>query len=344
MIKAKELLILNESFSTEEDYRASKLISYSTIKDINNDPNILLGDKENFRSKYLDLGSVVDILLTDCQNLQNKVFVINSVLPSENIQKIVKLIIVELKKDIKDITVDDAIYLFDQIDSNTRWLPNTKIKKIIEEGSEYYKAIKDAKGKIIICNSLLQEAKILAIRTKTNPWIRQYFQKKNIINQYKIEIKCGNINVKSMLDIIYIDDKHKTITPIDIKTGSLHPKAFLVNFYKYKYYYQGALYRKVLTNFIRSNVKELAEYSINPFKFIFISTINFLYPTIWNITDAKHYSILEGYKDVYGNSIKGIDELIEDTAVYYKQIAKSPHDLLMPIDLQKSSGEIDIDI
>jgi len=344
MINAKELLQLNESFSTEDSYRSSRAVSYSTLKDINNDPNVLVKKKDDSKKMYLDLGTIVDVLLTEPKNFDDKVFISKYPLPSESIQKIVNIIVHKLKKNIADITVEDAIDLFKQVDSNVKWLPNTKLKKILEDGKLHYLTVKQADGRTIISKDLLQKAKILAVRTKTYPWTRKYFQTRNTITQYKMKVKYGDVFVKAMLDILDIDDKEQTITPIDVKTGSLHPKAFMINFNKYKYYYQGGLYRKVLTDFIYTNIKELSEYKICPFKFIFISTINFLYPTIWNITDEKHNNILNGYNDVYGNTIKGINELINDVSIYNKQIKDSPYDPLVPTDLQKTDGQIDINI
>jgi len=344
MIDAKKLLLLNESFSTEKNYRSSKAVSYSIIKDINNDPNILVSKKDDLRKTYLDLGTIIDILLTEPESFKDKIFISKYLLPSESIQKIVNIIICKLKKNIVDITTEDAVDLFKQVDSNVKWLPNTKLKKIVDNGKLYYSAVKRAKGRTIINEDLLQKAKLLVIQTKTCPWTRKYFQTKNTITQYKMKVKYGDVFIKAMLDILYIDNKEQTITPIDVKTGSLPPTAFMVNFNKYKYYYQGGLYRKVLTDFIRTNIKELSGYKICPFKFIFISTTNFLYPTIWNITDKKHDSILNGYNDIYGNTIKGINELINDVSIYNKQIRDFPLDLLVPTNLQKTNGQIDINI
>jgi hypothetical protein len=342
MINAKELLQLNEHFNTEEDYRNSDAVSYSTLKEINNDPNILVYPKHYSQKKYLDLGTIVDVLLTEPENLPKKIFVTDYPLPNDNIKKMVEILVHELDKDIYDIVEADAVDLFKRIKYQARWLPATKLKTLKEEGSRYYTTVRYAGDKLIIHKSLFQEAQLLAIQAKTYPWILKYFQKKDIVTQYKIKVKYDKVDIKCMLDILFIDNKVKTITPIDIKTGSLHPKAFMINYNKYKYYYQGALYKESLVKFIRTNIKELADYTITPFKFIFISTINFLYPTIWNITANKHYSILQGYNDSYGNTIRGLTDLIQDVSIYKKQIELSPHNSLVPVDLQETKGQTDI--
>lgn len=339
MHNTKKLFELYESFSSEEDYRASKAISHSILKGVNDNPNILKEPETAPKAIYLDKGSLVDILLTDKANFDRKILVSEHALPSSNMQEIVKTVIEEMDKDIEDITKEDAIHLFESVGLKNTWLPATKQKKIIEGGRKYYKVLKKAEGRTIVDFELLQEAHQMVNKVKLHPWTSKYFVDKNIITQYKIGIPYNGIQIKVMIDIIYINDKDGTITPIDVKTGSLHPRKFLLNFHKYRYYYQGGFYKQALEEFVK--FWKIPNCKVLPFKFIFISTTNLLYPTIWDIAELDHTRIMTGWWDWTSRVeryIKGVDELIKDIIVYREGMERYPRRPLEPLDLQKTDG------
>ena len=115
--------------------------------------------------------------------------------------------------------------------------------------------------------------------------------------------------LKLYLDKVNIDHNKLTIQGIDLKSGSVNTDNFMTNFFKYKYYFQGAIYQKGLEMY---RDEKYPGYTILPFKFIFLPTFNINNPKTFVLTDKWINAAWNGFKTNSGYEYKGIIELVKD--------------------------------
>lgn len=109
------------------------------------------------------------------------------------------------------------------------------------------------------------------------------------------------------------------------------------NFYEYKYYYQGALYHRIIQNLIHST-PALKGYTLEPyFDFVYISRDNLYQPLIYRMDDLFISKVFEGYETILGNKVVGIKQLLLDYK-YYKD--NDIYDIKR--ELKESNGVIEI--
>lgn len=337
------LLSIYESFISEEEYRSSTLLSYSKIKDVFDNPSILVTDKKQKDTEWFIFGTLVDLLLTYKKNLEEKV-IINDTIPSEQFLNISNYLLkLGITENLENLTDQEIEFIYTNSGSQVNWKVDTKRTKLLEECSSYVKLISKNENKLIVSTATYNEAEKLATVIKTHPWTSHLFGvvPKNIevLFQFKIKYTFESLNFKSMIDLIVIDHDTKTIYPFDIKTGTDLPRYFSKNaLYQYKYGYQGALYKEGLRNFIKK-IPFFKDYDIANFKFIYISRLVPIYPIIVTMSDFCHKEFLEwGIHDNY-YCLPSLLEICEATDIYLQQINEG-RTVIEPYDLQQNKGEV----
>jgi hypothetical protein len=350
LTKNRGILKLHESFATEEEYRASNCLSYSILKEVHDNPEILLKEKVEVDKEYFTFGKLVDMMLTNPKEIENTFFV-NDKVPSDQYKAIIQYYVNnQYSTKLEDLTNEDIEILYSKSGSDSKWLPDTKRKKLIENGSDYLVLLTEHKDKTIVSTEIFMEATKVSEMLRTHPWTKEYFlsekeQLENnieILYQFKIKYGYEGCVCKSMLDIVVIDHDLKVITPIDIKTGTDSHRFFIKHaLCKYKYGYQGVLYSEGLTRFILK-IEELKDYVVDDFKFIYVCRFKPTFPIILNMTDRCHSEFKDLGIDTTTYDIPPLIMVLGEVEYYMNSINEGKTTLI-PYDIERRHGIIQID-
>ena len=300
----------------EIDYREDKSLSYSKISDfLRNGPKALINNEKK-DSPALRFGSLVDCLLTAEEEFDDRFYVVDMNKISDTIRRIVENIyhtywdydsIGEIGYDILDI-VDEEGY-------QPNYKPETKIKKIIELGGDYFKTLRKSEGKMVISEEEYNQAKQCIQTLKTHRFTYKLFQLESyeeIFYQLKFRTNIYGVNSRCMFDIIKVDHKNKTIEPIDLKTTGKSEEDFEKSFIDWNYWIQCQMYSEILTKVI-SEDEYFHDFTILDFKFCVINKFN-LSPLIWDSCNIEEES--KKIKEKFGWYWW---ELLKDAAWHLKQ-------------------------
>ena len=251
------------------DYKTISALNQSTLKQILISPRAYVEAKERqiarveSTEQHFMFGSLVDIMLTESREYFDKKY---AVIPddtgvSETIAKIVK--------GIYDSAVDeDKLYDADIKYTPTnledypeqilrhcdyelyqsRWKDETRINKIVEQGSKYFDILKKCGTKTIITESEYAKAVNCVMALRSDKHTSKYCQKKSndpdieIVDKHVIVFDYQGLEFKGELDRVIINHKDKTITPIDFKTTSKSVLNFEKSFWHFRYDFQAAVY------------------------------------------------------------------------------------------------------
>jgi len=337
-----------ESF-TEEEYKESNCMSYSLFKDIYNNPELLTTPKEEKKEEWLVFGTLVDLLLTSpSSDINDKIAIFDNV-PSPQFKKMADYIY-DNNIDITNITDEQIIYLYDYAESKLNWGIGAKKKNLLDNCELYLSFLKENKDKIIVDSALFNEATMISNLLLTHPWTKFLFlskaeQKANnieIFYQYKIRYSYRQIVFKSKIDILIVNHDTKTIYIYDLKTGSDYPRQFAKSsIYKFKYTYQAYLYHTGLTNFIK-DIPEYKDYTVDDFRFVYISRVDPRFPIILKISDQMQYSFQNFGLITDKYELQPIDEIIDALKFYLSEIEVG-NSIISPYDLLSSNGEIELE-
>lgn len=341
----KGVIDLYESFS-EEEYKSSGCLSYSIIKDVYDNPDILITGPKEKEGEWLTFGTLVDMILTLSQEDLDKSVVVNNSVPSEQFKNISDYI-VSNNLDINSLTDSQVEEVYVQSGSLVNWLPDTKRKKMIENCGTYIKLLTENKDKLIVTTDMLQEAIRVADVFSTHRWTKHLFADKTeqeklgveILYQLKIKYIYDDLLFKSKIDIVYVDHKKKTITPYDIKTGSDLPRSFAsYSIYKYKYCYQAVLYREGLEAFIEE-IEPFKGYKVENFKFVYVSRLKPTYPVIVEVPDRIHHHIRDVGMTNGTYEILALADILEAVHSYMEDITNGKTDI-EPYDIATNEGQL----
>lgn len=298
---------------TEAEYRASSRCSYSFLKELSErGPKAITDPKETLESAGLTLGSIVDKTLSDeLYSPLNEYTVCDIDLDLSGATHGSKIIKYLIEKSIKLDREDPK---------STEYLNN--ICEVL--GFARYPKFDDALwSQIDLVNLKLSDVKLissteLAIADemiesfRTHEFTRDIFYPSldiEVIKQAAIFFDVNGTECKGLLDLIHVDHKAKVIKPYDIKTGAT--KSFFTNFSAYKYYYQGGLYSYGLKQIIINN-PELEGYTIEPFRFIYISRDDTKTPLVYEMPIDYCDMAMNGWINEYGTKVRGIIDLLDE--------------------------------
>jgi hypothetical protein len=249
-------------------YRAVEAESQSSLKNILIHP-LLYKSKVNKSTKSLSMGSLVDCLLLTPKDF-DKTYLINKMEdPPEAVKKIYDLVYKSWKA-IEFIDVDvEIINICKQL--NYRQTQGDVVKlKYITKYDYYLKFLKKAENKIIVSSKDYERAceltGILNKDTVINNEVFNLSKDEENIFQKEIYWVYDGVPLKSLLDLITVNHKKKTIQPWDLKTTGFAVDKFENSLYKFRYDFQASFYTEALMN-------EYPDYKILPFRFIVVSTV-----------------------------------------------------------------------
>ena len=335
---------------TKENYYDSPRLSQSKLKLLLGNPRAFLETKDSDlffeEKKHFVIGSAVDTYLTSVVDFNEKYYISHL---SEKPSDVVKSILYEVYSKVKDKISEYSAYkdlellkqeIFDSCESHNYYKnlkQETRINKILEFSS-YWEEIVNSENKTILSQEEAEIVSNIVRKIYSNKYTSKYFKDNSeditILRQLPIEFELRDIECKALLDIVYIDHKNKTITPIDLKTMGESVKNFPESLRKRRYDIQLSWYAEALYQWKETNV--FKDYEILDFKFVVASTIEEEEPIVFTCDKTLLYigkfgrDIIyqsgtfisedgEGEKDVYYNrlnKIKGFEDLLDDYLYY----------------------------
>lgn len=303
---------------SEQEYRELKYPSYSMLSSVSKVNALAVGGtKEDIGDlDSIIIGSLVDSIITDGGTPSN--VVVLSKKPTGKPLKIIKALYKRTDLANKYIlSVKNKKMILEELDREEYYQSssyNLRLSKLTQY-SIYARALsKFGDNAMFATKYQINEANALVYNLYTRfPFLKE---KENIIFQLKLLGKINNIEVKGMLDFIYINHKQKLIIPFDLKTGmGVHNTFFEKGYLGWNYYIQASMYKHILEQNIRKYNSELDEYKIDNFRFMYCGRMDRL-PIIYKVTDKLHDAGFDGFK--YNNkTYPGVNELLEEYE-YYK--------------------------
>lgn len=322
---------------SEEEYRKDSALSYSTIaryerEGFNNLDKLF--DKVD--SPSLTFGSAVDSIITGGMEEFNERFMVaNTISVPDSIIKIVKKLFSIYKERIhslEDISNDTIINITQEESYQLNWRPETRAKVIKEKGSEYYNLLYEAGNRVIIDNNTYQDV-LKAVKTlKESKATEYYFKEDDIFDdtikryyQLKFKTTLNGIEYRCMLDGLIVNNRNKTIQPIDLKTSCKRNDRewdFHKHYLEWGYQIQNRLYFRILQDII-SKDDVYKDYIILPYKDIIIFRGSDT-PLVWNIpfTNTKGTLYLGKNKQI---ELRDPEEIGQELYYYLRTGVKMPN-------------------
>lgn len=312
------------------DYRSYNAVNYSLLKEIYDGyyKSIRDGIPEK-SSTSLDFGSYIDQVISTGQ--KPEVYTYKQV----ELGGHSKILVDELLKIYPSAkcTIAERLDLANSLDLWSTTKKEDKREALVNSNDintilEREQARKE--GKNVISEEDLSVAEIMLNTLYTHEYSKNIVDPPLDIESYKqlpLRFIFNNIECKILIDDLEVDHKNKTLQPIDLKTGTDFD--FLGNYYKYKYFLQGTFYYLGVLNLI-NKIPELKDYTILPFKFLYISRERPDLPLIYRMTNKSIEKYTEGYFDIYNKYKKGIIDLLEEYKFHTESgifdISKEIHD------------------
>lgn len=299
----------------------SKNLSYSLIKSFSEEGPSVLITRTNKFTKSLDYGTKLDDFISLTKDQFNEKYL---VVQNNNIKgDLFTLAQLVAKQNFKPANTEELVLMLQnkilQIISDNQLFKRMKIRESIIKKfhhSEFYKFVTfchNNPNKIFI--SPEEYRKLIAAQSSlfTHKSTKKYFNCENCEELYQVEVNFHykGRNIKCILDKVIIDHKNKTIQGLDLKSGSPKATEFMINFFKYKYYMQGAIYEKALREFVLT-FENLEGYKIEPFKYIYIPTNDIDNSKVFILTQKWINAAWNGFTTLSGYRYKGMNELIDE--------------------------------
>lgn len=271
---------------------------FGTMVDI-----MLVGDKEEFDSKFHRIPDEIDC--------------------SDTVKAIVKGVLEDAIEDRKE---DEELYPLDHYPdfilqhcnyqlyySNLK--DDTRVKKIIDQGTKYFKILSAGMGKITVTESEYATALNCMMALKSDQFTKRFVDRKadpnmEFLDRFVIEFELDGFELKGELDRVAIDHKNKIIIPIDFKTTSKSVNSFESDFWYYRYDFQAATYSYGMM--FHPKVKELVEqgYTVDSFRYIVVEKNLYNNPMVFLISDEAINIGFEGGKLSNGKTYEGLKQAL----------------------------------
>ena len=340
----REVLAFHESY-TDEQYDNEKCLSYSIIKDVHYNPDILTQEREPSEKEWLVFGTLVDLMLTQEGDIYDKVLV-NDTVPTDQYKKMADYII-DKQLNVNKLTDEQIEEVYTLSGSKVNWTAPVKKAKLLENCIEYISLLTTHANKLIVNTDLFNEATNMAQTFMTHKYTKDLFMSKKeqeenhieILYQYKIKYVYRGLQFKSKIDIVVIDHDAETISLYDIKTGTDYPRAFARSaLYKYKYCYQAALYNEGFKVF-KNKIPNIAKYEVDNFRFVYISRLKPTYPLILQVSHSLHTEVVRIGIETPLYYLPSLEDLCAETEYYLEKIDSGdlhPN----PMELEQNLGEL----
>lgn len=315
---------------SEKEYRATDLDSSSSLKEFSMDrrkyfKRYIKGEhvEEDEVSKAAIVGMVVETLLFEKEKFDNKFYMSSlAKAPTGLMLEFVEALYKysreatdengDVKREFKEIALDAYKA------SGFKYKFETVLEKFMGTDAEiYYKEIREirSKGLVVVTTDDIQNAERIVEELRSNEFTASILNlvksdRYTILIQHQIEgYDIDGLPLKSMMDLVIIDNKNKTIQVYDLKC-SWSVEGFYEEYYLFRRaYIQAYLYKEAC--------KELKEregleyYTVLEPKFIVCDSINYYNPLIYTLNSDDIEDAYNGF-EYKGRKYPGVKSIIED--------------------------------
>jgi len=299
------------------DYQTISALNQSTLKQILISPQAYVKAKERQLSgiesseRHFVFGSLVDMMLTESKEDFDKKY---AVIPDDTgVTEVIGRIIKGLYDDISYLAEekvledykDEILQYCNYEQYQSRWKDETRINKIIEQGSKYFDILKNSGTRTIITETEYANAINCVMALRTDKYTSKYCQKKSndpnieIVNKHVVVFDYQGLEFKGELDRVIVNHEDKTITPIDFKTTSKSVLNFEKSFWHFRYDFQAAVYTLGLSLDKSEKFQKYYKdgYSFKPMLYIVVETFLSNPPMVFEISKTAINTGLYGNVD-----------------------------------------------
>lgn len=323
---------------TEAEYRKIPCLSYSSIKDFIKSPSyfykkhILKDIKEDDPSEDMIRGQLVDCLLLDKDNFDNK-FIISTqgeLDPSKNQMnyfacKLWEKTVAALDEETGIMSMDfQELFVAaweDCIQPNSKGEQERFKKKEIDyvvskfEGTSYEvwyaeKRVAFLEKKTMVSVQQVTDCENIVNNLLTHPNFQDIFFAETgieFLNQFPILFDIDGISIKSLVDRLMVNHNEKYVKPFDLKV-SWELENFGYNLLKNFYYIQAATYNAAVLQWAMDNYPG---YAVKPMEFIVADSRNFIQPLRYQCTNSDLVHFYTGFKLKSGKEYVGLNQAIQ---------------------------------
>lgn len=309
-------------------------LSYSKLSDFDRNGSISLV-RNTFRDNDgVKFGSLVDdLLFQDNKYFKKTYYIFDGEKPTGTLGILCDII---LKNYVQIPTKEIVLEI---VKLNKLWA-STKDEKLLTNNFDkdnfwqYLRCKFEVNDRVIITNLEYEEAIEIVDILKNHKYSRKVlFNKLDKYYQFKFEFEYKKFKVRGILDIINIDHENKKVYFIDLKTGKNPAIEFPDSFIKWRYYFQGAIYKLAFDSICKQ--LKLKDYTLEPFQFLYISKSDKI-PLIYEMTDKWFNAAVKGFK-INNYKFKGINELCDEIYWCWKN---KEYDI--PKYIVESDGKVEI--
>lgn len=291
--------------SQPENYRDVRAFSQSSLKLLDFSPQKFYWDEYRWvmgltddrpiiePSDAMNLGSIVDILLTRPNDLDTEFAVVKGA-PIGQLKAFIDEFWRLEQSGVTD-TGQASMEAYLAVGIKQSKL-ETMVARFQAEGLVYYNSLRQAVGKTVVPEEMMDKAKALVKGMEEDEFMGPIVLQESsmeVLNEW-IEVHDqlaiyweteDGIKLKALLDKVIVDHLKKEVHPYDIKTcgDSYFPDSFA----KWRYDLQGAFYTDALRVWMKK--QGIEEYELKPFKFLVCFTNDKgIPPQIWEMTDSDY--------------------------------------------------------
>lgn len=325
-----------DSFLSEKVYRAKEKDSYSSLALFDESRKkyylkFIVGEKTDDEDTHASLlGNLVDCIIFTPDEFDEKfvmsVFTRGSGQMWDFVDELWSLTLKHLSDD-NELTVSITSLMEDAFNNikfditgkevkfkgkDFKWLV-TEFDKSDVKG--YYQEKRANFGKKVVALNQQEQANNIVEDLYSTEWTseileRQTDERYEIFNQLTVEYKIEDLPVKSMLDKVEIDHSNKNIQLYDGKVTFVG-EGFSYRYRTKRYYIQAGTYHLALTEWVKQNRPDLADYEILPMIFIVADSTRQSIPLLFKVKSSGITEALNGFV-VNGYTYKGVYQIVKE--------------------------------
>lgn len=273
----------------EPTYRKDPSLSQSIISKYNREGFANLDHLyDRDESPSLLFGSVVDCLITEPSEFNNRYIIADSCKVKDSSRKILTVLLADdtyaSYKNLSDISKEDLLRIMNDLKYYPNYKDENRIKTFLDDSSVFWKLQQESKGKTIIdkstyddataCVTAIKESKATNLIFSNTP-----FDDKEVLYQIKFKGDYNKVPLKMMADILVVDHAAKIIYPFDLKTTHGKEYEFPKSFIKWRYMYQAGIYWYLIQQNL-SKDPYFKDFKIDNYRFLVVNRTSRT-PLIW---------------------------------------------------------------
>jgi hypothetical protein len=343
MIKGKQIKERTYLDKPKVNYRKLDALNQSMLKLFDENPieffnEFKLGKKRKHKTNTaLIIGDIVDFYILQCggdddtfQNrFEEKFALFQGKKGTGQVYQLADYLFEITQSSIEDdkmlISFEDAFKeAFDRMKAEDKYKKKTldwALEDFNKNGLDYYQAKLENTDKVVVPQSLMDKALIVAKNIMTDEFVKDIFLCSDctddieFVTHFPIEwdywlTETYSVKCKSELDMMLIDHKRKIIQPMDLKT-TFDNELFDTMYLKNGYYIQNAFYVKAVETWAKGPA-DLYDYKVMPMKFVVGDTSsNNRRPLVYETSEEDIKAGMYGFY-YRGQKYRGVKELVDD--------------------------------